>query len=279
MDKNVVDESDLEATEAAHDTLMSAYARVWDELSPTQSGVDLGRRLNVGEHSVVLALVRYFVASHTSRQLRELRAVYVRLQHLTTVPAFSIRKGQVWLREAAADVSAFVEALPRRDWQWDVFLTALTLIPGSVFVWLFSGQWTVEAESFVKMVVGAAIGVASAMAFTAVHASFEAKRRLFGAPADRHHTVHAQSGQRENIYEHEQMLFRRLAWPKREELPVDFIVSIATQVVVAAVSLVTAINGFRSRFVAGGIVFVVVSSLLLVSVRRTARRVRERSPR
>ena len=272
MERKRLDANDLEAVKAAHETLMSSSARLWDDLSPTQSRDELAKRLDM-KGLVVVALVRYLVASHTERQLRELRAVYVRMRHAAALPVFATQKGQAWLREAVTDVSAFVETLPRRDWQLNVVLAGLPLIPGSAIAWLFAQQWVPEYHfwSYVRMLVGFALGAAFGVAFAAVHGSFQVKRRLLGAPV-------VGQRERENIYGREDVLFAMLGWPKRTELPVDFILSIATQVVGAGVCVGTAINGFRHGFVGGGILFLAIAAVLPLTAARSARRAKERRP-
>lgn len=268
------DESRLEAAKAAHEALMSAYARAWDELSLLQSHREIVERLDLQPAlgAVLPSLVRYLVVSHARRQLSELRAVYVRLQHAPPL-AVSARKGRIWLQEAAADVSAFLEALPRRELLWDVLLSGLTLVPVSALAWLFRAGMTIDARYFALLGLGAVIGVALGWALSTIYESFEAKRRLFGAPV-----VGQRPGRRTSIYEREDRLFSALGRAKRKELAVDTIVSIATLVVAAGFCLASAVNGFRMHNIGVGIFLVVAAGLFLVGAVRSAQRARQRLP-
>jgi hypothetical protein len=273
-----LDGADLEVTKGAHEALLSAYASVWDEVSRITSRGELVDPAVPGTGPGIYAplppLVRYFVESHVRGQLRELRAVYVRLQHTRAPAPFATRETRAWVQDAAADAAGLVDALPRRDWMWEALLAGVTLVPGSVIAWLFEAQWRVDAGAFARMPVGFLIGVAVHWALTTTHRSFDAKRRLFEARPEGRRLRGGGS-----IYAREDELFGRLGRPKRLEFPVDAVVSIATLLVAAGVSLVSALNGFRLGHVGGGLLLVGLAIGCLAVAAPRAQRARHRAPR
>ena len=277
MEDERLDGRDLEATKVAHAALMSAYALVWDYLSLMPSGRELMERLELRAYVFVdrpfLPLVRYLVESHVRRQLRELHAVYTRLRHARTPQTFSTGAGQAWLREAAADAAGLADTLPPRRWLWEVLLSAVALLPGSVLAWLFKAHGKVDAEFLVLLGVGAVMGLALGAALGTIDASFEAKRMLFGAPVVRQRRTRFDS-----IYEREDRLFRLLGRAKRKEFPVDTMVSIAMLLISAGFGLGFAANGFRMDNRVGGVGWVVISALLLGGAAILGHRARRRLP-
>jgi hypothetical protein len=267
----------LEATKAAHDALLSAYASVLDEVAPIPSGRELTERLGLRPSYVVdrpfLPLVRYLVEAHASRQLRELHSVYVRLQHGRT-PAFSDPNGQAWLRQAAADVAGLVETLPRRKWLWDTLLAVLTLVPASALVWLSQPHWKLDALFLVLLGIGVLMVCALAVTLGAIDGSYDAKQKLFGAPSPGQ-----RRRRRDSVYEREDVLFEVLGRSKRREIPLDKMVPVFTLLVFAGVGVTSAANGFRMDNLVGGIGWIAITVGFLVWAAVLARKALHQSPR
>jgi hypothetical protein len=122
----------------------------------------------------------------------------------------------------------------------------------------------------VELAMIAPVALGLVVVLVMLHSSFEAKRRLFGAPGV--------GRRRTSVYERENALFELLGRPKLKELPLDSMVSLGMALLTVAAAGVSAWNAFQMRNLIGGIGWAVIAAGLLGVTAAVARKARNRLP-